>query len=186
MNDCINLGGQVTIYQEDDDGNRTYICKNKQNHFTNAMIKGMCSFLLGSYLYTSFGGVTYTCNTNPKMYLGTDLLTPTNASVTELISKINVAPTITNVENLQMDNDNFNYKITSTWQHGSISGTIGELGLYLNPFTDVNINWYRSGSYTYPVALCARYAVADGNMESFEIDTSKSLVIQWNIGVNYE
>lgn len=197
MSEKINLGGRVTIYQEDDDGNREYICKGKENHFTKAMIRGLFSYLCGNYLSTSRNWIGYaytygSINANASFFdiaVGNDTTTMTGASITDLISKNTIIPTVKNIEDLEIDGSYFNYKITATWQRGVISGTVGEIGLYSRPFNNISTNWVygiSNGTYTYPTVLCARYAVADGNMESFVIDETKSLVIRWDIGVFYE
>lgn len=189
----LKLSGRVTIYQEDDNGNKIYICKNKDNHFTNAMVKGIYSYLLGSHLSVfspSFSFHTFTTFSNGSyISLGSDTTTITDASTTGLTSDLGVLPTISARGIIDVtDNNDISFNISSTWAKNTISGNVGEIGLYMRPFTQTTYQWVLNtpNSYNYPQVLCARYAEADGNMTSFTIDTSKSLVVIWNIGVFYE
>lgn len=191
--DTVNFKGFVTIYQEDDNGNRTYICKDLQNHFTKHMIRGLCSYFCGNYIHTYvyfYRGSVTLCSGFYNILLGTDTTTATTYTTNELTNKININPSFKHINDVNTIDENsgqYVLKILSRWEKGTVSGTIGEIGLYMLPLFNISPNWtYASESIiTFPTQLCSRFAVADGAFESFEIDITKTLVIEYHIGVSY-
>lgn len=196
--DMVNMYGAVTIYQEDDDGNRTYICKDKQNHFTKHMIRAFCSYFCGNYVIKSAGyrcGALYLYHNTFLILLGSDTITITDNNLNDLITKININSTSSNISDLNIEdeeNGNIFMNISSTWAKGTISGHVGEIGLYMSPFMNITSGWtyqptydYNMNAYSLPSYLCSRFASADENLVDFDIDTTKSLIILWKIGVSY-
>ncbi len=113
------------------------------------------------------------------VYLGTDTTTPTNGSTTGLTAPIGSPTKCSSIKTTYWANGtNIYFQYMATFDPGSVSGTVGEMGLYL----------YCMGADMYPVAqtysnqgayLCSRYAVADSEFDSFTIDTTKPVVVTW-------
>lgn len=181
--DSIQLHGRVSIFQEDDEGNREYIIDNCNNHFVNAMLKGLTSYFCGSTLSSS-NCWAY----DAFIVLGSDVLTPTTFDMSALFipigGGIGTAPNTTGGDGITTDgNGNYKMDFFSTWNAGTVSGRVGELGLYLRPFTVLTPQWNSANAPGQ--ALCSRLAVADGAFDAFEIDTSRSLTVKWEVGIGY-
>jgi hypothetical protein len=121
------------------------------------------------------------------MYIGSDTSTPTTVSMTSLVSPIGTAPgTAPNGKSFSGG-----YYSTSTtpvvitwissWNAGTVSGTLGEAGLYLF------INYFgltNGGTATNP-GLASRLSAADGSFTAFTINTSVALTITWIVSLVY-
>jgi len=180
--DTVNLTGSVTIYQEDDEGNREYITEKNENHFTDAMLKGLTSYLCCSTVTAT------TCWAyDAFIVLGLDTVTPTYHNMTGLYmpigSGVGTAPNFTSGDGIFEKNGAFYVDFISTWNKETVSGRVGELGLYLRPF--VNINAMGTGTQSTPQAMCSRLAAADDTFTPFYIDSSKSLTVVWEVSIDY-
>lgn len=115
--------------------------------------------------------------------LGTDTTTKNTAGMSALVTPIGTAPgTKPNTQSgsiVQTAVGDYKLNLTSVWNAGSVSGTVGEIGLYLygNP-TFRGVGEYM---YTDSAILWARLSHADGHFESFAIDTGKNLTITWQM-----
>lgn len=181
--DSVNLKGSVSVYQEDDEGNREYIIDNRKNHFVNAMLKGLTSYFCGLTLSSS-NCWAY----DAFIVIGSDVLTPTTFDMTALYiptgGGIGTLPNTTGGDGITTDgNGSYKMDFFSTWNAETISGRIGEIGLYLRPFTVLTPQWNSANAPAQ--AMCSRLAVADGAFEPFDIDTSRSLTVKWEVSINY-
>ncbi|GAJ23810.1 unnamed protein product, partial [marine sediment metagenome] len=79
----------------------------------------------------------------------------------------------------------FKTDITAQWVAGTVSGTVGELALYLGAFTALSVNWTRREEYAFPVIMVSRLSEADGDFSSFVIDETKSLTVEWDLEVSF-
>lgn len=196
--DKLGLQGRVTVFQEDDGGEREYIIKNQRNHFTDGMLRGLLSFIVGS----TFGASeTYGANrttTHRAWYYdwniltGVDIVTPTNHVMTGLVSPIATNPNTKICEGLTTISDAERYiNWTSVWNANTISGDVGEMGLWFRPFTNISPSWshvYSSssnGTSALASTMCSRLSSASGDFSPFSIDPSRSLTITWELGVRY-
>lgn len=182
--DSIQLRGNVSIYQEDDEGNREYIINDTRNHFVNAMLKGLTSFFAGYASASSTSCWSY----DAYILLGLDTVTPTSFDMAALFMPIGsgsgTAPNLNNGNGVSTDGDgNYTMNVFSTWNAGTVNGRVGELGLYLRPFTVLTPAWNAAHNATQ--AMCSRLAVADGAFEPFTIDTSRSLTVKWEVNLGY-
>jgi len=136
---------------------------------------------IGSYLA---GGASNGAASN--MYIGSDTLIPTTVSMTGLISPIGSLPgTAPNTFNVSYSiNINSNIPATvlyaATWNPGTVSGTLGEVGLYLQGYGGLS-----GSTYTTNPGLGARMAAADGAFPYFVINTSVALTVSWFIRFVY-
>lgn len=123
-----------------------------------------------------------------RMVLGTDTETSNTPSMTALTAPIGTAPgtaaSSQAIGTYQIDEGHYKISYVANWRPGSISGTVGEIGLYLMAsatWSGVSGSLAPGGPY-----LWARRCVADEHFEAFEIDTSKNLTIVWEMHFNFE
>ena len=180
MLDKIKISGKVRI----ENGS---ILIEGNNHFTDAMMKTIISFL-GSYKSRS-GSSSYTSpgpTSNWSIYLGSDTSTATTHDMTALVSPIGTSPGVEpNTKHGALSNSEpgiWRVIYTAVWDSGTVSGTLGELGLYLKTtsyFEFGKTDWYCN---TGP-EMVSRLASADGAFTAFTINTSEPLSVTWTIEV---
>lgn len=184
MSENLKLFGLVTIKQDDE-----IVYEDIPNHWVNNGLKGLFSYLCGSYIY-GYGAYVYTwCGTNSSngftLKVGTNTTTTTTFSMAELISLVVTLPNATMGNNVTMVSPGvWHLVLSSTWNAGVITQTIGEVGLYLNPFDTTAIQWSEQG-LTKSQKLCSRISVADGTFAAFTPDPAKTLNIEWKVGVSF-
>jgi len=77
------------------------------------------------------------------------------------------------------------------WNRGTVSGTIGEVGLYLRMPTITTIGWSWgyygsvSGTYTPTRTLVSRLSVADSDFPAHTIIETEPLTIDWTIRLQF-
>jgi hypothetical protein len=147
---------------------------NGRNHWVGTGLETLAAFI-GS---TSGASVNVTTS-KWYMLLGSDTTTPTNVTMSSITTPISKQPNINLVSGSYFSGSTSAVLIryTSVWLPGTVSGTIGEVGLYLT----------LSGGY-YPVGnpgMVARFSVADGSFNAFTVDTNKTLNINWDINLVY-
>lgn len=175
--------GYVTVKQGDK------IIFRGSNKFVDAFLKGLTSIILNNYFYinnASYSGAYYirVWAYQATIHVGTDTSTATTPSMTALVAENTTEPNTFDGSLFDgTDNGIWGIRYTATWNAGVITDTIGELGLYMNPFTDTSCCWYKStsGSYTYSQALAARLSVADGDFSAYTPDAGLPLTVQWDI-----
>jgi len=188
--DKVKIEGIVTVYQEDEKGNRIYLVKKAKNHWVNAGLKGLLSALIGSYVESTGYTVSF-WSSGFRIYLGSDTSTTTTPGMTSLVAPIGAAPGTapnstwgTSIE--QVATGVWRVTFVARWNAGTVSGTVGELALYLKPFTSTTPGWYLSkSSYHYSQVMVARLSAADGDFSSFVIDPNKSLTVQWEVRISF-
>jgi hypothetical protein len=190
--DEVQIKGFVTIWQGDEKDKR-FIAVRAENHFVDAGLKGLVSALVCKTLKTNSGGVSiYAWSYLPQIYLGSDVETPTVHEMSALTSPIGASPgtapsTISGAARTNPSSGKWRTSYIAIWYAGSVSGTVGELGLYLRPFTEFTAGWDRSAyaSYSYDSKLVSRLSHANSDLSSFAIDPSKSLTVQWDLEVSF-
>jgi len=113
------------------------------------------------------------------MRLGTNTTTPTAFDMIALQSIINVAP-----NSLVITRDNpsagvYRAIYTATWNSGTISGTVGEIGLFCNLQKTLGSNVLTTIDVT--STLWSRLSSASGDFSQFTIDPTKPLSVEWRI-----
>lgn len=167
-----------------------------RNHFVNYIL-----YQLGNFMATggtSSGGWTYgTANnwyvypfTKAHMEIGSDTVTPTTFTTSDLVSPLSggTAPTSQSGSTQTIANGcAVNY--TGEWQPNTVSGTVGEMGLFLctgttlNAFPTVSSTMTMNGTQV-PI-LSSRLSEADGDFVSFVIDVTKPLTINWTVSFTF-
>lgn len=160
------------------------------NHMLNNGFKAIFGILLLTYV-SRFTGYPYnrTCSVQfpiNSWYIrvGTDTTTITTPTMSGLTSLIDIAPSMKQVI-VTDGTDTGHYKITyrCIWDAGTISGTIGELGLYMRAGEQIS-QWSAYGNNVViaaDVKMIARLSSADGLVSPIIIDETKPLIIDWNM-----
>lgn len=186
LGDSIKIVGKVEIRNGD-----TVI--NAKNRFTQSILAHISNILMlgrisGTYVGNYFwNGPIH----NYNIYIGTDTGTLTAYNTTALIVPIGTPPgtapnTITGSTS-NPSNGVFQMSIVATWNDHTVSGTVGEMALYLELTTALKgYQWglwadNLVGSYL----LGSRLSSADGSFSPFTIDNTKPLVITWTIKVSF-
>ena len=169
ISDTLSLVGIVVI----ENGENKVIGR---NHWVGQGLETIGSYLVGG---AGDGAAS-------NIYIGSDTLIPTTVSMTGLISPIGSSPgTAPNTFNVSYS-INTNATIPATvvynaiWNAGTVSGTLGEVGLYLQGYGGLSGSTYATNP-----GLGARMAAADGTFTPFVINTSVALNISWFIRFVY-
>jgi hypothetical protein len=134
---------------------------------------------LAAFIGTSSGNSVNVTTNNWYILLGTDTTTPTNVTMPALVNPIPIQP------NLKLAAGNYysgstnavTVKYTAVWFPRTVSGTIGEIGLYLT----LNGGVYPVGN----PGLVSRLSAADNSFTAFTVNTSNALNVVWNINLVY-
>ena len=183
----INIGGFVEIINGD-----THL-QEQQNKLVQTMYAWFSNMTSCSALvHSSNSNDTWSLMTNGyQMYLGTDMITPTLYNTTVLTSPIGTAPgTAPNTTGGTVTNPStvvFRILFSATWNAYTVSGTVGEMALYLRLMSSAiqGFGWTKYVPATEPLQLASRLAVADGSMSSFAINNAAPLTVNWIIQFSY-
>ncbi len=187
MNESINIKGLVSVYQhkgeftEDKKTKENTIIKDQPNKFVLAGLKHLATYFgIGEY---GNGRRNYSTR-DWKMVIGTDSSTSTSAGDTSLVSPIGTGdgttPNSLNYSTItEISTGKFEVKITGTWFSGTVSGTVGEIGLYLYSGEPTSFGFGDEGNYSTSSNMTNRLSVANNEFSSFTIDETKSLTIEW-------
>lgn len=125
---------------------------------------------------------------NWDIYLGTNTTTPTAYNTTVLSSPIGTAPgTAADIKLGYTTNPSsgiFRTIFTTTWNAGAVSGTVGEMALYLSVRSTLQaFGWAQSfnPSITEAKQLVSRLAAADGSLTPFAINAANPLTMNWTV-----
>ena len=103
------------------------------------------------------------------------------ASMTSLVSPIGASyGTVPNSQAISMDSPSEgSYRVTwtSTWNAGTVSGTVGEIGFRGYGCTSLITGTMSTAQYAFLWRLCH----ADEHFQSFAIDTAKALTVSVNM-----
>ena len=173
-------------------GEILFKCKNKWTRY----FMGTLAILIGGLRTTEKASDwAGTIGKTIDARVGTDTSTPTNPSMDDLVSGIDIAPD-SKTRRLIIDTGNrlFTAEFVFTWNAGTLPDvTVGELGVYfnlgddswsspyLNPIIDGNLHdpWINSAR-----RLASRIASADGAFDAFEFYGSiDPLTFKWRFQV---
>jgi len=129
---------------------------------------------LSAFIGSTSGASVYTATSTWYILLGMDTVTPTNVTMTGLVKPISTQPNAKYVYGFYYSGSisAVLVRYESQWYTGTVSGTIGELGLYLT---------FSNGG----VGMASRLSVADNSFTAFTVDTSSVLDVLWNINLVY-
>ncbi len=122
------------------------------------------------------------------IYLGTDQTTQTLYNTTVLTSPIGTAPgTAADIKLGSTTNPSagvFRTIFTATWNPGAVSGTVGEMALYLSVRNTLQgFGWSQSfnPSVTETKKLVSRLSASDGSLTPFTINAANPLTMNWTV-----
>jgi hypothetical protein len=185
VGDFIGIRGTVKI----ENGEHVVIGK---NHWVAQGLETIGSFLLSSCFInpttaipngSTLGGAVY----NWSMYIGSDTSNPTTVSMTSLVSPIGTAPgTAPNTKSYSgiyysTSTTPIVLSYVATWNAGIVSGTVGEVGLYLY----IDSYGLTNGTAVTNPGLVSRLSVADGSFTAFTINTAAALTVTWTVSLVY-
>jgi hypothetical protein len=141
---------------------------------------------IGGYLNSSNSNM-YAASINWNIYIGSDTSTTTTVGMTSLVSPIGTA--LGTAPNTKSNSGAYYSSSTTpvvinwiaTWNAGTVSGTLGEAGLYLYG----NTGGLTNGTFTSIPSLASRLSAADGSFTAFTINTSVALTIIWTVSLVY-
>ena len=113
------------------------------------------------------------------MKIGDDTTTTTTPSMTALVSENATEPNtlVGLTSNPSLGVVRVSY--TATWNAGTVSGTVGELGLRLGIHGSKSFAW--SWTASSQKILASRLSAADGDFTSFVINEAAPLTIEWRV-----
>jgi len=169
ISDTLSLVGIVII----ENGENKVIGK---NHWVGQGLETIGGFLVGG----AGNGAAST------MYIGSDTATTTTVSMTALASPIGTAPGtapnsfssnyLTNIDSTVSGTATY----SATWNTGTVSGTLGEVGLYVKGYSGLSGSTYATNP-----ALASRLSAADGSFTAFTINTTAVLTVTWIVSFVY-
>ncbi|MFA5149211.1 MAG: hypothetical protein WC491_08825 [Candidatus Omnitrophota bacterium] len=175
----ITIKGYVTIRQAD-----KVLAKCVRNHFVNGGLKGLISTLI----HKNIQGTTtwYNWYSDWKIYIGSDVDTPTNVSQTALVTPIGAAPgTAPNINSASIKSGAvdgiWSIKYIATWNAGTVSGTLGEVALYMRAPDKSDFGWTVTSNYTPSTVMVSRLSSAGLDLSSFIIDEDVPLTVEWTV-----
>jgi len=183
--DRLRIRGFVTVYQGKGE-DKVVLMDRVPNKWVDGGLKGLFSYLLGSRVTD----LVTMWTTGFQMYLGTDTGAVTIHNASALTSPIGGAPG-TGPDSTSGENRSYpsigvwRTKYIAVWNAGAVSGTIGEIALYLRAFSSIGAAWSVI-NHTYPLIMVSRISIADLEMDAFSIDPSKSLTVEWGVQLSYE
>jgi len=181
VGDFIGIRGTVKI----ENGEHVAIGR---NHWVAQGLETIGAFLVWSGIsnpsgattgpYT-FYGATYSWN----MYIGSDTSTATTVSMTSLVSKIGGGPNTNGYSGVYHSTSTTPIVLTyqATWNSGTVSGTLGEVGLYFM----INTSGLSNGAAASNPGLASRLSAADGSFTAFTINTAAALTVTWIVSLVY-
>lgn len=181
--DELKLTGKVSIWQGEGEDKEVKVDRAK-NKWVDAGLRGLLSMLLMSRYNVYAWAYEF------QIYLGQDTTTATTHNLTALVDPIGAAPgtapdTTSGEDRTNPATGTWHTAYIAIWDAGSVSGTVGEVALYLRPFTNITAEWVET-LQTKTRQMVSRCSVADGDFTSFSIDTSKSLTVYWEVQISYE
>lgn len=119
------------------------------------------------------------------MVIGSNTSSGNTAGLTGLVAPIGSSPgtkpTTQSFSTTAVSSGVYKVTYTGTWNAGSVSGTVGEIGLYLAIWNTGFQGFHTCSQQQSTTLFVARRSAADGHFVSFSIDTGKPLTISWDI-----
>jgi len=151
--------------------------------------------LIGAYLIQTINASGQTAQgpaTNWNMYIGSNTTAVTTVSMASLVSPIGTSPgTAPNSKSVSgvyhaTSTTPVVISYVATWNAGAVSGTLGEVGLYLfDYYYSINQKPLTNEAYASNPAFVSRLSAADGSFTAFTINTAAALTVTWNISLVY-
>jgi len=183
--------GKFKIYL----GNKLY-AKGK-NKWTRYFVSSLVQIVANPGIWGRYENcTTHLISYNYTARAGNDTTTPTSPDMTDLVSKIDIAPDTQNIVLFkEADYTKYQSRHKFSWGAGTIPAQIiGEFGVYLYLSDD---SW-TSPNETFPVAnntscpyinpavrLGARISSGDGDFDPIDYDSSEALIFEWYVTIKF-
>lgn len=163
-----------------------------KNSVVDQGLIGIINYLSGSGVGSPYQLASYNWGgRSTYMVIGTDTTHTTSHGTNSLTAPIGSPPgTIPNTQSgatygpPTTSPGTFQIQWTATWNASTVSGTLGEVGLYLDLMGGPTLQGFNA-SPSQSVALCSRMASADGKFTSFTINNVVPLSIAWTFQLTY-
>ena len=158
-----------------------------KNHFVNNMLYTLVNLLAMASTNSVSSGVFYGFNSSGStgsqfIVLGTDTTTATSFATTGLTSPIGTSPgTLANIQTGTTNtfSNGAAVILTAVWLPGTVSGTVGEVGLY--GYSSTALVTFGSGMDFAAPTFISRLSVKDSDFTAFAITTTAPLTVDWTI-----
>ncbi len=185
LRDAVVMEGYIDIINGD-----TVI--HGKNSIVDQGLIGMINFLSGQQDsdqgYFSQGWPTLHITALSYMIIGSDTSSPTTHSTTSLTTPIGPSPgTLASTQSGITSNptdSQWQVQWSATWGAGTVSGILGETGLYLR-FTQGTLATFGTSFSANSTLFFSRMASADGKFTAFTINTSVPLSVTWIFRLTY-
>jgi hypothetical protein len=188
--------GEIRVRGFVDIWNGTYHQRVK-NHFVGTMLNQLINQIAtdtsqfgNSIVSGAFGFGDWSGIGDSYMIIGTDTANKTIISTGGLSAPIGGASPIkpnTQSGSTQSISNGAAVVLTSTWNAGTVSGTVGEIGIYGRSNASTGLVGF--GSHFYGGGgnfFASRLSVADGDFTAFTINTAAPLTINWTIQFTFQ
>jgi hypothetical protein len=168
-----------------------------KNHFVGTMLNQLINqiatntsnpnngIVSGAFGFGDWSGIS-----DSYMIIGTDTANKTIISTGGLSAPIGGAtPTKPNTQSVSTQSISTGAAVvlTSTWNAGTVTGTVGEIGIYGRSNASTGLVGFGSEFYgTGGSFFASRLSVADGDFTAFSINTSAPLTINWTIQFTFQ
>ena len=159
-----------------------------RNHFVNNGLMQLANYFSANILSATddVPARNWSSIQNGYIVLGTNTTAPTTVSMSQLVSPIGTAPgTKPNTQTGTTGTLSNGYYVLyqATWNANTVSGTVGEVGLFLRGYpTLYAFGQTQSGITTY---MFSRLSVADGDFQPQTINTSYPFTVNWQLSFTY-
>lgn len=173
MYNNIKLSGLVSIYN-----GHTNI--KYSNHLLNNAFKGIFDIMLVTCV--SSDSYYYLPANSWYIKLGTDTITSSDPTMTDIISPIEISPSLLQIITKDGESDGV-YSVTyrCIWDIGVIEGTISEMGLFMKVGDTLTQHNIHEGTYNPTIKLISRLSNADIDFTPITINPEYPLIIDWTI-----
>jgi len=170
--------------------NGKLLFKHRKNHIVSQGMKALLYFAAGSGIPTA--GWSYQFPTpgagSSQMKMGTDTTTVTVESMVALVAAIATIANSASVVLSKVATGHYRVAWTSTWNAATISGTIGEMGLYMYAGAPLDATLplaNPTGQGAGALYFVSRLSAADTDFTAFAVNIAKPLVIEWDFDLTF-
>lgn len=185
LGDHVKITARVIIRN----GDRVIVAENR---LVSQGIKILLEFLASvnpGSIFTGGSNIFHSSATIARIRLGTDTATPTTEGITTLSAEISTDRNSASVVISKIAAGQYRVAWTATWNAGTVSGTIGELGLSLSGITPIADGSLPSTNPTPAVStsplLFSRLSSASADFSAFAINTAVPLTVEWQLNVTF-
>jgi len=157
-------------------------------YFASAIVENVITYSKYESWSNACGSIGYYADSR----VGRDTSTPTDPSMTDLVDKVDIAPSSITRQAIRSFYGEYKAEFTFIWDTGVLPNmTIGELGVYgvgssddwSSPWENPNISTVVDGVcfriYNASKRLIARISSGDGDFDPINYDNTKVLKLEW-------